>query len=560
MKSHAMRAAAFLAAAVSAALPAFPGTVASMADTFLEADASQAIDTGYKANGKTTVVVDFACSNTNGTRYVFGSVAESYTYSLGLYFQAGKYISFGMGDAKAGSQTISPYSNFGTAGPMTFSRYTATLDSGNGVATIKGFGKTVTKTVTIPRTGEADYTMSIFARHISSGYDSLFAGRIYSMQIYDDGALVRDYIPYGYGAVTGLLDRVTGTVAQNVRSGGHAFKIGTDPGYARGGESSKLFVDTGFVPNGNTKVEVDFSMMTVTEKARVFGVTASGGLCIDFRVDDKGESFYYNFCDKNANNGKTIPVKIDGERRVFAIDGKTSTATLRRYVEEENEFEGTINTSHALAALKSILVFGASSGSDPLRPADVKIHGFKIWDDGTLVRSYTPRMIDGVVGLWDSVNGKFATHMWPSTIGLSGGGELESASLSGAGDAANLDAYLEAPAAGPVLDTGIEIAGDTRIVLDCAFNITNNLTRYFFDARSSVAGYGLGRTAKLPKSPCATGMRAALTRIPRSRTASTTPGRPSMSISRTKPRPSSATTRPSTQARTSRSITRRAAA
>ena len=58
------------------------------------------------------------------------------------------------------------------------------------------------------------------------------------------------------------------------------------------------------------------------------------------------------------------------------------------------------------------------------RPCDVKIYGMKIWNGETIERNYTPRIVNGVAGLWDSEHNVF--HSSTTAIPLHYGGPIES--------------------------------------------------------------------------------------------------------------------------------------
>ncbi|MBR1608767.1 MAG: hypothetical protein IJ678_04035 [Kiritimatiellae bacterium] len=468
-------------------------TIPAMADTYLESDGTQAIDTGYRASGKTKVVVDFECADTNNTRYVFGSVSGNFPFSLGLYFQAGRNISIGMGDAA----NASVYKNFGSAAPLTKSRYTATLDCESGAATLSGAGKTVSVDLSSQlRTATNDISLAVFARHVADDYDSRFVGKIYSMQIYDGGELVRDFVPYAYGAATGLLDRVNGVVHENVRAGGNAFGFGTDAAFALGSSARPVYVDTEFTPDCNTKVEFDFALCSTNSGPRPFGVIATSGLCWGMYVTAAGE-IAYTVRSKN-NNGATTQVKADGRRRILVLDGPGNSAVLKT-PSGSVHFEGTLSQKPSAneSAAKSLVVFGGNAASGFSNAADVKVYGMKIWDDGTLVRDFSPRVVDGVAGLWDAQNSKFYTPK--SAYRLTVGGDVECATEGGIGAAASADAYLEAAEAGPVLDTGCKFSSASRIVIDYAYVTTNTAasasdrdTYFALDARSGTSAPSLG--------------------------------------------------------------------
>ena len=462
-------------------------TIANMSDTYLESDGSQAIDTGWPASAKTKVVVDFECADTNGTSYVFGSAGSSLPFSAGLYFQSGANIAFAMGDAANNSV----YKNFGSKAPPTFSRYTATLDCASGTATLAGAGKTIEVDVSSQiRTATNNLSLAVFARHTASGYDSGFTGRLYSMQVFDDGELVRDLIPYSFGGVTGLYDRANGVVYGNVQSEGNPFVFGTDSAYALGSSAKPVYIDTGFTPDCKTKVEFDFALCSTNSGPRPFGVIATSGLCWGMYVTTAGE-IAYTVRSKN-NNGATTKIAADGRRRVLTLDGPDNSAVLAD-ADGEILFEGTLSQKPDTneRAAKSLVVFGGNAASGYSNAADVKVYGMKIWDDGTLVRDFTPRIVDGVSGLWDAQNSKFYT---PETgCRLAVGGAVECASAGGIGAAASADAYLEAAEAGPILDTGYRFKKNSRIVLDYAFVATNDTSALFaLDARSGASAPCLG--------------------------------------------------------------------
>ncbi len=476
-------AAALVAVSFEAAAAA---TVANMADTYLESDGSQAIDTGWCASGKTKVVIDFECANTNGTRYVFGSAGGTLPFSSGLYFQAGANIAFAMGDAA----NDSVYKNFGSKAPPTFSRYTNTLDCASGTATLAGAGKTIEVDVSSQiRTATNNLTLAVFARHTANGYENRFIGRIYAMQIFDDGELVRDLIPYSFG-VTGLYDRVNGVVYGNVQSEGNPFVFGTDSAYALGSSAKPVYIDTGFTPDCNTKVEFDFALCSTNSGPRPFGVIYTSGLCWGMYVTTAGE-IAYTVRSKN-NNGATTGIAADGSRRVLTLDGPGNSAVLAD-ADGEILFEGTLSQKPDTneSAAKPLVVFGGNAASGYSHAADVKVYGMKIWDDGTLVRDFTPHIVDGVSGLWDAVNSKFYTP--EAAYRLAVGGNVECAGAGGIGAAASADAYLEAAEAGPILDTGYSFKKNSRIVLDYAFVATNDTSaRFALDARSGSSSPCLG--------------------------------------------------------------------
>lgn len=192
------------------------------------------------------------------------------------------------------------------------------------------------------------------------------------------------------------------------------------------------------------------------------------------------------------NNGVSTKVAADGRRRILTLDGPNNSAVLKT-PNGTIHFEGNLSQmpSSNESAAKSLVIFGGNAASAFSNPADVKVYGMKIWNYGTFVRDFSPCIVDGVAGLWDAKNEKFYT---PETgLRLPVGGSVECASANGVGEAANLDAYLEASAAGPILDTGYRFSKKSKVVLDYAYVATNNVAASFaLDARSGTKEPCLG--------------------------------------------------------------------
>ena len=93
---------------------------------------------------------------------------------------------------------------------------------------------------------EADLPLSLFARFWNSAatsYANCSKARMYSVRIYESGALVHEFLPYGGGSVTGLYDTVTGDVISNGPSftfGGAGYDHGSLKARIKSGYPAKL--------------------------------------------------------------------------------------------------------------------------------------------------------------------------------------------------------------------------------------------------------------------------------------------------------------------------------
>ncbi len=395
---HYAKTTAIAVAALSAGAGA--SIVAPMADTYLQSDGTQAIDTGYYANESTKVIIDFDPTQTNDTRYVFGAADPG----------SGSGLALSLKQAATGlTIQMSRDRNFNPIPVPSKTRYTATFDCTAGTASLTKYsGTPFEETASYSGPSIATTTnslpLAILARRVSGGFGQPFIGKLYSMKIFDGETLVRDFIPYGRGAVTGLYDRVNGKVHEKTQ--GNPFVIGTDDAYVRGSETAPAYVNTGVTPTPDTKVEIDFAMMSATANSRVFGNLGGSAFCMDLHVDKDGSgNFFYSMQD-GRTGGYTTSVGVDADRHVFALS--TNEVLLASADGTVTNFIATSfpNRTYAKNAQGPMVVFGASNSANPVSgsqfPCDVKVYRMKIWEDGVLVRDFTPFMKNGAAGFLDN--------------------------------------------------------------------------------------------------------------------------------------------------------------
>ena len=447
-----------------------------MADTYLQSDCSQIIDLGLLATTNMRFEAVFEPIITSGTHYLFGSAANQaggskmkygpYVQKGGIAFASG--LGGGMGGWGAGWH--------GPNYKATRSRFKVVYDMPKRTAELWSGETRVWNNSTLVDCGieTNDCSVVLFGNHDSqTTHTDLFGGKVYSFKLYDKGALVRDLIPYGRGAVTGMLDRCSGKVYTNVRSGGHPFVLGTDDGYVRS-DRAKLgggqWLDTGWYANPQTKIEVDFRFMdSGTKQQRVFGVDQGPFVCTLY-INGNG-SFAWGWQD-DVGNWQPMVV-ADTARHTFTLDGPNSTIRLAGE-DGTVEWEGTVETTRTKTTCAPITVFGGTSTNGTgaailTNPGSVCIYGMKIWDGATLVRDYTPRVTDGVEGLYDRVNGTFLTvDTTKSRARLSSGGSVECVASVGT-LADSMDAYLM-DAGGQAIESGYTVARNMRFELDFAMD------------------------------------------------------------------------------------------
>ena len=208
---------------------AYGGAIEGEQDSYLESDGTTGLNTGCKMTGNSRLEVDFAMMAVGNALRVFGSYGggtSSYETSLlTTVFLSDTHFNFVVGPWNSKVQKY----KLGTD----TDRHTAIIDLPNDrLVFMTG---SVTNTFTDGRQAtwsglnfsgmEADLPLSLFARFWNSAatsYANVSKARIYSVRIYESGALAHEFLPYGGGTVTGLYDTVTGDVISN----GTSFKFG----------------------------------------------------------------------------------------------------------------------------------------------------------------------------------------------------------------------------------------------------------------------------------------------------------------------------------------------
>lgn len=300
------------------------------------------------------------------------------------------------------------------------------------------------------------YPMYLFARNIANSTVDLYSKmRLYSCKIYDNGVLVRDYIPFRYNNEVGLWDRVSNTFYGN--SGSGVFTAGPDAVYERVEyiqSSGTQYVDTGFVPDANTRVTSMFQMVSPgTANECIFGVVGQ----FSFRWYGSGGYFRSNGAN-NANFATTIP---SGARHTVT---KTPTTCTIDNVYTVTNTVGTVTSS--------LYIFAQRGASSPTAYATAKIFSFRVFDGDALVRDYVPVVrSDGAVGLYDQLNEIFYENAGTGTFVA--GPVAKYAEVE----------YIESTGT-QYIDTGFAPNQDTRVVCKTIFE-PGSTAKFLFGARSS---------------------------------------------------------------------------
>ena len=173
---------------------------------YLESTGTQYIDTGIVVTSTTRIRALASCATTvNG--FLFGSYADS-TY-IGAQYYSGLGLRVFCGRAAT---------NYSQSGFVVGTAYLYDIDNSNGSISIDG---SLVKT-----TGTSGGVGGIICAFRNNEQTESVNCKFYSIQVWDNGVLVRDFIPVRKGSVGYMYDRVSGELFGNAGTG--VFGYGND--------------------------------------------------------------------------------------------------------------------------------------------------------------------------------------------------------------------------------------------------------------------------------------------------------------------------------------------
>ena len=360
--------------------------------TYIESTGTQYADTGFKPNQDTRVTLDTQITDT-AIRHLFGARTTSTT---NMFFVACMSATSFRADYGSEQKTFS----VGNVLNRTV------IDCNKNVVTIGGTSQTYTKATFSPNLNMLLFTDNTGGNVTADTYKAKM--KLYSCQIYDNGTLVRDYVPcINPSGEVGLYDLVTKAFFGN--SGMGVFIAGTPvvklpDGYTQVEyleSTGTQYVVTDFVPNQDTK------LVMVTMPSTVVNAASSNGF-IPYGAGNSSTDGAFECYTWNSNH----ECNYDGQR------GTLSTATANVLVSiyhNKNQFTlsdatGAVMsktyTYNAFTSPRALALFAANRAS-PIKGKQ-KIYLCLLFDNNTLVRFYIPCInAAGEAGLYDLVGGKF---------------------------------------------------------------------------------------------------------------------------------------------------------
>lgn len=277
-------------------------------------------------------------------------------------------------------------------------------------------------------TEEFETTNNLMLGKIDASANIASNFKLYSCKIYDNNTLVRDFVPCFRDSdrEVGLYDLVNGVFYTNQGTG--VFTYGStvtrpSPDYpmpiqvVKGKQKIKFnnrlpkeytevdyiessgtqYIDTGFIPNSNTKYDVDIAFLNYNANQYVIGAYTS-----------VRNNIYIN-ANGYISAGYGSNYKVTGSKKT--LNTKQNIKLDKNLLYINNELIWTFSEETFNNAVNSyLLARNYNETTDYF--ATMKLYSCKIYDNNTLVRDFIPcfRDSDEEVGLYDLVNNVFYTN------------------------------------------------------------------------------------------------------------------------------------------------------
>ena len=347
---------------------------------YIKATGTQWIDSGVVATQSIGFEIDFSTENavsTSGHGTIFGV----YTASKNRY-EFGTYPDTSGGKFLYGGTINNPHLVSGSRIQISFLNNVLTTPNGSENISTQTFN-----------TGE---TFAIFGRKgKNNGVLELSKTDIYALKFYDNGTLVRDFIPCQKPDSTiGLWDDVNNVFYGNAGKG--TFTAGPVIAIAANeSEIKKLkyiqssgtqYIDTGIVPKNNTRVDADCDITYGTGWIMILGSYDQNKY---FSWWANGATIYAYYGTRNQS--------VAGENGKQTLSANKNIWRAGSSVMSFSEVSFTANSS--------IYLFSVNNGGNYSK-ASMKLYSCQIYDNDVLVRDFiAAKLSDGTVGLYDKLSG-----------------------------------------------------------------------------------------------------------------------------------------------------------
>ena len=254
-------------------------------------------------------------------------------------------------------------------------------------------------------TFQSTANLALLACNTAGAISGYISAKLYNCQIYDNGALVRDFVPCRdpTGNV-GLYDLVGAKFYGNAGSGTFTAGPPVNPKLPDGYKRLKYiqangtqFVDTGFKPNQNTAVYMHAKMVEASSYPSLFGAR-----------NNTSQMYWLYHNNGNSTPSDAFIVRVNatshnvsapfGDEQLFFITNDQGGVGDDTVSFDSGTFQSSYN----------MYLFGVNNKNALQYPADMELMDCMIYDGDTFIRNYVPcETPDGDIGLYDLVTNEF---------------------------------------------------------------------------------------------------------------------------------------------------------
>lgn len=350
---------------------------------YIQSSGTQYIDTGFKPNQDTRVVCKALLPNAGKTHWLFGSRYSTSERKFAFTSSTAGYYS---AHYNSGNPTFPK--SFKPSGLITvdFNKQNISITADGGVQSVTGsYGEFTTPS-----------NMLLFACD-TDGSVSYGEAAIYSCQIYDNGTLIRDFVPCLKGNTPGLFDLANG-VFYTDSSGAGGFVVGPTYGsFARRIKQIFVGVNTDIPIYGD---EVRTVAVTASNIKELFDVAngsyyfaGSGGTFTSNNGDyknttastiltakmDMDVSFTYSYSSEKSYDvftlkvgGTTVENGVSGATTTKTYSGKLTTGQTIEFSYEKDSSNNSYNDECTFSGMSVTATFRTQVGVET-RPVARKV-------------------------------------------------------------------------------------------------------------------------------------------------------------------------------------------
>ena len=304
---------------------------------YIESTGTQYIDTGFKHNQDTRVVMDAqVTAQPSSHAWLFEGRITTGTAHKSVFLLSGTTWSADYFNGAAGNRVT--ISSTGITDRLR-------IDYNKNTLTVNDFTHTWAAT-----TFQSNYTLALFGANSGGTVTGFISAKLYSCKIYDDGTMIRDFVPcLDANGVAGLYDLVEGKFYKNAGTGSFSYLVLNLPeGYTRVEyiqSTGTQHIDTGFKPNQNSRVVMDAQMTSSASSQFYFGTrTLSSTLNYNVLINSTNHRSDYGESKVTISG---VPVTdrclIDKNKNVCKVNDTTVINTSGEFQASDSLFLCAVN-------------------------------------------------------------------------------------------------------------------------------------------------------------------------------------------------------------------------